>query len=106
MKAKTMTQADKDLREAVERHLDFVLDVPSEKVGVTASGSVVTLSGYVETYADKLAAERAAKVVYGVRAVANDLEVKSPSEIKVRGQAQRLHLPLAWMFDHRCQSRT
>lgn len=81
MKAKTMTQADKDLREAVERHLDFVPDVPSEKVGVTASGSVVTLSGYVETYADKLAAERATKAVYGVRAVANDLEVKPPSEI-------------------------
>ncbi|HZS07923.1 MAG TPA: BON domain-containing protein [Blastocatellia bacterium] len=80
MKAKTMTLADKDLREAVERHLDFVPDVPSEKIGVAASDGVITLTGYVETLADKLAAERATKSVYGVRAVANDIEVKPVSD--------------------------
>jgi osmotically-inducible protein OsmY len=45
-------------------------------VGVSATEGVVTLSGYVDTYAAKLAAERAARRVYGVRAVANELEVK------------------------------
>jgi osmotically-inducible protein OsmY len=39
---------------------------------------VVTLTGFVETYAKKYAAERAAKRVYGVKAVANDIEVKLP----------------------------
>lgn len=76
MKAKMQTMADKDLRQAVERHLDYAPDVPSEKIGVAAASGVITLSGYVETYADKVAAEKAAKSVYGVKAVANDLEVK------------------------------
>jgi osmotically-inducible protein OsmY len=39
---------------------------------------VVTLSGFVDSYAKKYAAERAAKRVYGVKAVANDLQVKLP----------------------------
>lgn len=80
MKAKMQTMADKDLRQAVERHLDYAPDVPSEKIGVAAAHGVITLSGYVETYADKLAAEKAAKSVYGVKAVANDLEVKPVAE--------------------------
>jgi osmotically-inducible protein OsmY len=45
-------------------------------VGVSAKDGIVTLSGYVETYAAKLAAERAARRVYGVAGVANELEVK------------------------------
>jgi osmotically-inducible protein OsmY len=40
---------------------------------------VVTLSGYVSSYWEKDAAEKAAKRVFGVRAVANDLTVKLPS---------------------------
>jgi osmotically-inducible protein OsmY len=40
----------------------------------------VSLSGFVETYADKIAAEKAAKRVNGVKAVANDIEVKPPYE--------------------------
>lgn len=80
MKAKMMTVADKNLRENVARHLDYAPDVPSEKIGVAVDNSIVTLSGFVPTYADKLAAEKAAKFVYGVKAVANDLEVKPPAE--------------------------
>jgi osmotically-inducible protein OsmY len=40
----------------------------------------VTLSGYVDTYAAKLAAERSCRHVYGVKAVANELEVKLAAE--------------------------
>jgi osmotically-inducible protein OsmY len=54
--------------------------VPSNNVGVSVSGGVVTLSGFVDTYADKIAAEKAVKHVCGVKAVANDIEVKPPSE--------------------------
>jgi osmotically-inducible protein OsmY len=39
----------------------------------------VTLTGYVDSYAKKLAAERAAKRVRGVRAVAEEIEVRIPS---------------------------
>ncbi len=81
MKAKAVTLADKELRESVEIHLDYAPDVPSSEIGVSVSNGVVTLSGYADTYADKTAAERAVMSVYGVRAIANDIEVKPPSEI-------------------------
>jgi osmotically-inducible protein OsmY len=50
--------------------------VDATAIGVTAKNGAVTLTGYVGTYAGKLAAERAAKRVRGVRAVANDVEVR------------------------------
>lgn len=40
---------------------------------------VVTLSGFAASYWEKDAAEKAVKRVYGVRGVANDIEVKLPS---------------------------
>jgi osmotically-inducible protein OsmY len=80
MKAKEATVADKELRGAVERHLDYNPEVTSTKIGVGASNGVITLTGYVNTYAEKLAAEISARQVYGVRALANDIEVKPPSE--------------------------
>ncbi len=80
MQSKTVNYLDKELREAVERQLDYDPAVPSNNIGVVAANGVVTLTGHVETYADKIAAEKAAKRVYGVKAVANDIEVKVLSE--------------------------
>jgi osmotically-inducible protein OsmY len=50
-------------------------DIASE-IGVAAKDGVVTLSGIVDSYARKLAAEKAAQRVHGVKVVAVDLEVK------------------------------
>ena len=50
--------------------------------GVAANDGVVTLSGHVPSYAEKFAAERAAKRVYGVKAVAEELEVNVPGSAK------------------------
>ena len=47
-----------------------------EAIGVAVQDGAVTLTGHVSTYAQKLAAARAAERVYGVKAVANDLKVK------------------------------
>jgi len=47
-----------------------------DAVGVAVTDGAVTLTGHVPTYAEKLAAARAAERVYGVKAVANDLTVK------------------------------
>ena len=69
-------QADKELRDRVEGVLDYDPEVTSTEVGVSAEDGVVTLNGVVGTYAEKLAAERAAKRTYGVRAVANDIQVR------------------------------
>lgn len=80
MNPKAASVMDKDLRERVERHLDYDPAVPSRNIGVSASNGVVTLTGYVDTFADKLAAEKATKGVYEVKAIANDIEVKPPAE--------------------------
>jgi osmotically-inducible protein OsmY len=48
----------------------------SSDIAVAVKEGVVTLSGFVRSYWDKDAAEEAAKRVYGVRGVANDIEVK------------------------------
>jgi osmotically-inducible protein OsmY len=67
-------------------------------VGVTVKEGVVTLSGYVATYAATLAAVRAAQRVQGVRAVANDLEVRlaedriDPDLAKDAADALRRHV--------------
>ena len=50
--------------------------------GVAVKDGVVTLSGMVRTYAEKLAAEKAVKRVRGVKAVAEDIEVKVGSSMK------------------------
>lgn len=68
--------ADKDLRDRVEQQLDWEPEVTSTEIGVGTADGVVTLTGFVNTYAEKLAAERIAKRTYGVKAVANDIQVK------------------------------
>jgi len=71
-----LTEADVRVRDAVMRQLDWDPEMDASAVGVAAKGGTVTLSGFVDTYAGKLAAERAAKRVHGVRAVANDIAVR------------------------------
>jgi osmotically-inducible protein OsmY len=58
------------------RQLDWDPEVEASAVGVAAKHGTVTLTGFIDTYSGKLAAERAAKRVHGVRAVANDIEVR------------------------------
>jgi osmotically-inducible protein OsmY len=72
----TMTSVGQSLRDAVIQQLAWEPDFDASMVGVSTQDGVVTLSGYVETYAAKLAAERAARRVYGVKAIANELQVK------------------------------
>jgi len=72
----TLTDADVRVRDAVMRQLDWDPEVDASAVGVAAKNGTVTLTGFVDSYSGKLAAERAAKRVHGVRAVANDVEVR------------------------------
>jgi osmotically-inducible protein OsmY len=71
-----LSDRDISMKEAVMRQLDWDPEVDSSAVGVAARNGTVTLTGYIDTYFGKLAAERAAKRVRGVRAVANDIEVR------------------------------
>jgi osmotically-inducible protein OsmY len=76
MSTATLTNQDLQLRDAVLQQLEWDPAVDASGIGVTAHERAITLTGTINTYAGKLAAERAAKQVRGVRAVANDLEVK------------------------------
>jgi osmotically-inducible protein OsmY len=76
MATKTLTTTDLRTRDAVVRQLDFDPEVDNSAIGVAVKGGAVTLTGFIDTYAGKLAAERVVKRVRGVRAVANDVEVR------------------------------
>lgn len=78
---------DKQLQGEVLAELEFEPAVNAVHVGVSVDQGVVTLTGYVDSYGEKLAAERAARRVYSAKAVANDLEVKLPSRDEVPDSA-------------------
>ena len=76
MSTATITATDVRLRNAVVRQLDWDPEVDASAIGVAARDGVVTLTGFIDSYAGKLAAERVLKRVRGVRAVANDIRVR------------------------------
>lgn len=76
MSTASLTDADVRVRDAVMRQLEWDPEVDVSAVGVAVHRGTVTLTGYIGTYAGKLAAERAAKRVRGVRSVANDIDVR------------------------------
>jgi osmotically-inducible protein OsmY len=76
MATASLTDTDVRVRDAVLRQLEWDPEVDASAVGVAAKSGMVTLTGYIDSYAGKLAAERAAKRIRGVRAVANDIEVR------------------------------
>src|SRR5207244_427080 len=67
---------DKTLRDEVEQELEWDPKVDASNIGVIVKNGAVTLTGHVSTYTEKLAAVRAAERVYGVKAVADEIEVR------------------------------
>ncbi|MDB5307984.1 MAG: osmY [Gemmataceae bacterium] len=74
----TATMSDIDLQRAVLDELRWEPSVNAAHIGVSVKDGVVTLTGHVPSYGEKVAAEKAAKRVHGVRAVADELDVKLP----------------------------
>jgi osmotically-inducible protein OsmY len=74
--------SDLELRRDVLDELEFEPSINAAHIGVTANKGVVTLTGFVTSYAEKLAAERAARRVKGVKAIAEEIEVRLPSDTK------------------------
>jgi osmotically-inducible protein OsmY len=72
-------KTDLELKKDVEDELVWEPSVNAAHIGVSVKEGVVTLTGHVPSYGEKYGAERAAKRVYGVKAVANELDVKLPS---------------------------
>ena len=67
---------DMNLRQDIIDELDFEPRVNSAQIGVAVKDGVVTLSGHVGSFAEKLAAEKAVKRVKGVKAIAEEIHVR------------------------------
>jgi osmotically-inducible protein OsmY len=73
----TPVTTDASIRDAVVAELKWDPKITSaDEIAVTVKDGVVTLAGFVHSYWEKDAAEKAAKRVYGVKAIANDIEVR------------------------------
>jgi osmotically-inducible protein OsmY len=71
-------KSDAQLRSDVLAELDWDPAIQAATVGVTAKDGVVTLSGHLASFSEKYAAERAARRVRGVKALAVEITVKLP----------------------------
>ena len=73
---------DRQLQNAVLAELDWEPSIDAAHIGVAANTGVITLSGHVANYAQKKAAENAARRVKGVKAVADEIEVRLPFDVR------------------------
>lgn len=73
---------DNHLQKAVIAELNWEPSIKAAHIGVAANDGVVTLSGHVDTYLEKSVAEKAARRVKGVKAVAEEIEVKLAFDVK------------------------
>jgi osmotically-inducible protein OsmY len=71
-------RSDSEIKRDVEEELRWEPNVDPTDIAVAVKNGVVTLTGFVRSYAEKFSAEGAAKRVEGVVGVANDLEVRLP----------------------------
>lgn len=90
--------SDRTLKLAVEDELAWEPSIDAERIGVTAEDGVVTLTGHVGSYTEKIIAERAAKRVKGVRAIAQEIEIRLPNDKKTSDDqiAKRALDIIAW----------
>jgi osmotically-inducible protein OsmY len=68
--------SDLSLRQSIMDELEFQPYIDAANIGVTVDNGVVTLTGHVKSYAQKISVERAVKSMKGVRAVAEEIQVR------------------------------
>lgn len=79
--------SDASLRQNIIDQLNIYPNVNSAHIGVIVTDGIVSLSGYVASYAEKIAAEEAVKRIKGVRAIAQEIEVRFPEEKSISDDA-------------------
>ncbi|HUA17525.1 MAG TPA: BON domain-containing protein [Bryobacteraceae bacterium] len=89
---------DTQLRRDVEDELDAEPGLDASSISVSVSEAIVTLSGHVPSYSEKLAAERCAARVEGVGAVASEVDIRLPDGGRVTDEdiARAALNALAW----------
>lgn len=75
-------KTDSQLQHDVLLELEWEPSIDHADIGVAVTNGVVTLSGTVKSYAEKIAAERAAERVAGVKALAEEITVRYPEDPK------------------------
>jgi osmotically-inducible protein OsmY len=76
-------KTDAELQRDVTNELKWEPTIRAVEIGVGVKDGVVTLSGYVDSYVKKWAAERAAARVFGVKEVAEEIQVRLPDSLKM-----------------------
>jgi osmotically-inducible protein OsmY len=86
------------LQQRVIDEMEFEPSVNAAHIGVSVRDGVVTLSGHVDSFVEKFAAERTVRRVKGVKAVAQELEVRLPGDRKTADEeiAARAIKILSW----------
>jgi osmotically-inducible protein OsmY len=91
-------KSDEEVRNDALFQLDWDSRLRRSEIGVTVKKGVVTLTGAVDSYAKKLAAQKAAHRVPGVLDVANEIEVKVTGSLRRTDSeiAQAVRHALEW----------
>lgn len=91
-------RTDQEIRDDILAEIDWEPRVESTDIGVTVKDGAVTLTGTVSSYAEKIAAEDAARRVKGVRAIAEEIRVKLRSDTTVDDEqiAERIASLYKW----------
>ncbi|MBW8297953.1 BON domain-containing protein [Sphingopyxis sp.] len=93
-----MKKTDSQLQHDVMAELEWEPAVDQAEIGVAVTDGVVTLTGYVKNFTEKLAAEKAVRRVAGVRAIAEEIKVRLASDSKTADHeiAKRILDMIAW----------
>ena len=89
---------DSELRQSVIDELEFEPSIDAGNIGVAAKDGIITLSGFVASYAEKMATERAVRRVRGVNAIAQEIEIRYSTDKKINDDeiARRCVNIIAW----------
>jgi osmotically-inducible protein OsmY len=74
-----MQRSDSEIQREVEGELRWDPSLAEDDIAVSVRDGVVTLAGWAKSYLDKWRAEQTVSRIRGVRAIANDLDVRLPS---------------------------
>ncbi|WP_447932497.1 BON domain-containing protein [Sphingopyxis fribergensis] len=93
-----MTKTDSQLQHDVMAELEWEPAVDHADIGVAVNDGIVTLSGYVKSCPEKIGAEKAARRVAGVRAIAEEIKVRFAYDPKTADHdiAKRILAAVAW----------
>lgn len=80
---------DHEIKKNVESEIGWDADIASHDIGVSVREKIVTLTGFVRSYGQKVAAERAARRVVGVAGVADEIEVRLAGEARLDADIAR-----------------